>query len=118
MSASRLLARSFRTLAYGRRHVSSAATDAPGAPIAAVAESHMETILGTRVDPTSVPENVARAMSLENAGRAEVRRVRKMRLIERFKRSESDTGSPEVQSALVAKRDFGSVRSDVNAREN
>lgn len=104
MSASRLLARSYRILVRGRRPLSSAPGVGVPPAAAAAAEPRLETVVGVRVDTGSLPESVANAMSLENASRAEVRRVRKMRLIEQFRRSESDTGSPEVQSAFATRR--------------
>lgn len=93
-------------LVHGRRSLSSASGVGVPPAAASTAEPRMETILGVRVDAGSLPESVARAMSLDNANRAEVRRVRKMRLIERFRRSESDTGSPEVQSAFAGRDDW------------
>ncbi|CDF39291.1 unnamed protein product [Chondrus crispus] len=103
MSATRYLSRGFRTLAYTRRRFASAPKAAEAAA-EAQPDPKVESILGLRIDSNTVPENVIRALSLENASRSEARRLRKIRLIETFRRSESDTGSPEVQIAILTDR--------------
>lgn len=99
MSAVRLLSSRFRDLAYSRRFSSTLRAERGELPVnRSGPDDKVESVLGLKVDQASVPENVIRALSVENASRSEARRLRKMRLIERFRRSESDTGSAEVQS--------------------
>lgn len=64
------------------------------------------TILNLRVDPASIPPVLRSAISLQNASRSEKRRARKVDIVERFRRSDADTGSPEVQSRFVRVRFF------------
>lgn len=71
------------------RFCTSSSTDPP---------SLERTILNFRVDPTSIPRVLRNAISLDNASRSEKRRARKADIVERFRRSDADTGSPEVQS--------------------
>lgn len=68
---------------------------------AATHGTDVRTILGMEVSDEQVPEAVLKALSIENATREEARRDRKKMLIETYRRSPSDTGSPEVQSKLI-----------------
>lgn len=63
-------------------------------------ENSVETILGMQLARTDRNATLIKALSLQNGSADEHRRVRKRDLIDRFRRSESDTGSPEVQSKL------------------
>lgn len=71
---------------------------APSADSSAVAE----TVLRLRVDKASLHPAVLRAISEENASRSEKRLMRKQLIIDHFRRSESDTGSAEVQSTFFS----------------
>lgn len=67
-------------------------------------ENSVETILGMQLARTDGNAALIKALSLQNGSADEHRRVRKRDLIERFRQSESDTGSPEVQSTLDCSR--------------
>lgn len=64
----------------------------------------VETVLGVKLRRKDYNPNLLRALSVENASNHEKRRVEKKSIIEQFRRSESDTGSPEVQIALKTER--------------
>lgn len=61
-------------------------------------DTSVRTIMGIRLPKTEHNSALLKALSLENASADERRRIRKQDLVQRFRRSESDTGSPEVQS--------------------
>lgn len=91
-SNSLLANRSMNIVRQDQRHLcTSTATDGAG----------VRTILGMEVRSDQIPETVLKALSIENATREEVRRDRKRMLIETYRRSPSDTGSPEVQSKFM-----------------
>lgn len=66
--------------------------------------SQAPTVIGTSLSRDKYPEAVLNALSLENASRSEHRQARKQGIIERYRRSPSDTGSPEVQIAILTDR--------------
>lgn len=57
-----------------------------------------ETIIGVPLSKSSYNAGLLNALSLDNASAPERRKVRKQDIINKFRREESDTGSPEVQS--------------------
>eukprot|EP00737_Agarophyton_chilense_P001981 gb/GEZJ01002241.1/.p2 GENE.gb/GEZJ01002241.1/~~gb/GEZJ01002241.1/.p2 ORF type:complete len:170 (-),score=19.31 gb/GEZJ01002241.1/:796-1305(-) len=64
------------------------------------------TVLSHDVDATrsDAHAQVANALSLHNASRSEARRARKTHIIRRFAQAHNDTGSPQVQIALLTDR--------------
>lgn len=63
-------------------------------------QEKVKTILGISLAKGEVNEGLLNALSLENASKNEKYKVTKLSIVEKFKRKESDTGSPEVQSTI------------------
>lgn len=59
-------------------------------------------VLGVPLSQEVHGRSLLDALSLENASAPEARAVRKREIVERFRRAESDTGSPEVQSMFFS----------------
>lgn len=82
----------------------STTTAAPA--VAAPTDDEVYTILGTKLHIANHPPSVVAALSVDNGSNIEQRRARKQDIIHRFRRSESDTGSPEVQSKFYSSLSF------------
>lgn len=67
-------------------------------------EHLQDTIVGVQLAKSSYNASLLNALSLQNASAPELRKVRKQGIIEKYRRSESDTGSPEVQSTFLSLR--------------
>lgn len=99
---------SFRgfNLLRSRRH--STTTDASSSPsseagarrrqVQEVADDMVDTIIGLQLKKEMHSPALLNALSLENASTSEKRKIEKLSIVKKFRRSESDTGSPEVQS--------------------
>lgn len=67
--------------------------------------SHRENVLSADLaNNAAIHPAVRAALSLENASRSELNRVKVARCVEDFRRDVSDTGSPEVQVAVMTER--------------
>ena len=58
----------------------------------------------TDADLADQPDSIRQMLSLENAAQAEVNQFRVSKAIESFQRFDGDTGSPEVQIAVLSER--------------
>lgn len=65
-------------------------------------EKVVNTIVGIPLSQAKYNASLLNALSVEHGSAEERRRVRKQEVIAKFRRSDSDTGSPEVQSMFLA----------------
>lgn len=67
-------------------------------------DDYVDTVFGVTLRKADYHPNLIRAISVNNGASCQKRRVQKQSIVREFRRSESDTGSPEVQIALMTHR--------------